>query len=99
MVGGCVDTVQVGILTAPVGPATAQVSGTFAVNPPLGVTVTGTWIDPPRQPIVNELPVIENDAPLDPMTYAALAVRLVPKVLLMAIALMVMELATGMGVE
>lgn len=63
MVAGCVDTVQVGMLTAPDGPVTAQVSGTFPVNPPLGVKVTGTWMDPPRQPMVNELPLIANDEP------------------------------------
>jgi len=68
MVEGCVDTVQVGILVAPVGPVTTQVSGTFPVKPPLGVTVIGTWIDPPRQPIVNELPDSEKEAVLGWMT-------------------------------
>jgi len=44
------------MLTAPDGAATEQVRGTSPVNPPLGVTVIGTWMDPPRQVMVNVLP-------------------------------------------
>ena len=54
-------TVQVGMLTAPDGAMTEQVSGTVPVNPPLGVTVMGTWMDPPRQVIVKLLPESEKD--------------------------------------
>ena len=62
MLGGCVDTVHAGTLVAPDGPVTEQVSATFPVKPPLGVTLTGTWIDPPRHPIVKELPDSEKEA-------------------------------------
>ena len=91
------ESVHVGILTAPNGPVTEQVNGTFPVNPPLGVTVTGTWTDPPRHAIVNGLPDKVNELVVDPMTYAALDTTLVPKVGLMAIALIVREVDTGTG--
>jgi hypothetical protein len=93
-----VDTVHVGILIAPAGPVTEQVSGTLPVNPPLGVTLTGSWRDPPRQVIVNEFPASVNKGPtLDPMTYAELDTTLVPIMGLIAIALMVSEFETGIG--
>ena len=91
------DTVQVGRLTAPDGPVTEQVNGTFPVNPPLGVTVIGTWTDPPRHVIVNGLPDKVKELVVDPMTYAALDTTLVPKVGVMAIALIVSEVDTGTG--
>ena len=91
------DTVHVGRLTAPDGPVTEQVNGTFPVNPPLGVTVIGTWRDPPRHVIVNGFPDNAKELALDPMTYAALDTTLVPKVGLIAIALIVREVDTGTG--
>ena len=97
MLGGCVGTVHVGILTAPDGPITEQANGTFPMNPPLGVTTTGTWIEPPRQVIVNGLPDNVKDFVAVPMMYAALDTRLVPNVGLMAIALMVSDAETGTG--
>ena len=90
-------TVQVGRPTAPDGPVTEQVNGTFPVNPPLGVTVTGTWTDPPRHVIVNGLPDNVKDLVLDPTTYAALETTLVPNVGLIAIALIVSEVDTATG--
>ena len=91
------DTVHVGRLTAPEGPVTEQVNGTFPVNPPLGVTVTGKWRDPPRHVIANALPDKLKDRVADPMRYAALETTLVPKVGLTAIALIVSEVDTGTG--
>jgi hypothetical protein len=92
--------VQVGILTAPDGAETEHVNGTSPVNPPLGVTVIGTWIDPPRHVIVNVLPDKLKDFVLvDPMTYDVLDTTLVPKVGLTAIALIVSELDTKIGPE
>ena len=62
MLGGCVEIVQAGMLVAPDGPVTEQVSATFPVKPPLGVTLMGTWMTPPRHPITNELPESEKEA-------------------------------------
>ena len=60
--GGCAEMVQAGILTAPDGALTEQASAIVPVNPPLGVTLTGTWIEPPRHPITNGLPESEKEA-------------------------------------
>ena len=74
--------VQAGILTAPEGPVTEQPSVTCPVKPPLGVTVTGTWMDPPRHPITKELPESENEALLLPDTVISrVAFTCVPAVL------------------
>jgi len=99
MAGGWLETVHVGMLTAPAGvPFTVQLMVTVPVKPPLGVTVMGTWITPPRHPITNKLPDNENEELLAPITYAALDTALVPR-LLTAIALIVSDDDTAIGDE
>ena len=81
MLEGCVEIVQAGMLVAPDGPVTEQVSATFPVKPPLGVTLMGTWIDPPRHPIVKELPESEKEGPLPDTVISRVAYTWVPAVL------------------
>src|SRR5579863_10533953 len=98
MVGGCSEMVQAGMLTSPEAPVTEQLNATLPVKPPLGVTVMGTWITPPRHPITKEFPLSENEGVLVPIVYAALATALVA-LLVAATALMVIEEATAIGPE
>ena len=48
---------QVGKLTAPVGPVTAQVNATLPVNPPLGVVVIVEVVELPTVVVASVVPV------------------------------------------
>src|ERR1700760_2636745 len=94
---GCV-TVQVGGAVAPAGPfATAQVSATLPVNPPVGVMVRFDVAEAPGAKGSMGLPLNANEGIV--RVYEAVATLLVPMVGLMAMALSVSEVATVMGLE
>ena len=103
-VAGCVPVMAAGWLTeqvgavAPAGPlATAQASATLPVNPPPGVMVRFDVAEAPAAKGLMALPLSAKEGIFS--VYKAVATLLVPKVGLMAMALMVSVAATEMGLE
>jgi hypothetical protein len=89
-------TVQVGEAVAPAGPfETAHVNATLPVNPPLGVMVRFDVADPPGAKALMALPLIANEGIVS--VYAAVPTLLVPRVGLMAMALIVSVVPTAIG--